>query len=1278
MLGIFCRDRHPDRAREEGLCPACRDLLAYVLERLECCPYGEKKPTCAECPIHCYAPDRRAEIRAVMAHAGPRLLFERPILALRHAIDGRRAAAAADSRRILACLLAAVVLLHLPLLAPLLHGRMPRMPVSDVVQFTALQDYVVDEWRRAGSLPEWNPYFSAGLPVVGAAGTAPFHPARLLDARLGADAAVVPSYLIHAALAATGMWLWLRASGRSGGGALVGAVVCVSSATFANFVAYGDVHAQQATAWYLLAGAGIVGYGAGLPLSAAVAGAVAYGIGSLAFSPEIYMFFLYAVVPLSILAPEGAPIRRRLVGAAIVLLGGFALSMPETLSYLQALPVSGRSIPGVAERFLHGGGYADRRHLVEALLGPGAALPSGTGGSLHAAPLAWILAAAAGRRGTAARAALAGLLLVLLMGFSETIYERVAGLLPGVRFLRMPQRVLRGAAFFLPVLAALGWDRLADRSGRPPRGRFSLSVLLGLLGLLGLAAVGCAAFGRGLLIEAGRAFGVELLARGLAERPYLVLAGAAAWPSGLLVAGLARPGLRAAAAAAAIAVLCVAPSRFPLLGTSERIPDPPLSPIVRDGLPVRAALAVEGSRFSYSLHLLQIRAFAGRMPQLFGYLPMTPRELILAVAPDPAAPPPALDGLEPGDVNPALLPRLGVGLLGVAGGDEAPPPWLPAGAVGPEARDGLRWWRLPDAAPLVSAEPEGDLLLRRYEPGIIEARVEMPRAGAVVLRENLFPGWSAWVDGAPSPLESEGPFIRVPVPAGAHEVRLSFRNPAVHAGSWGAAATAAALSGGLLLRRRRHFADAAGRAGESAGPAARSPALRLAEWTEHLPASEAVVRVSEAAWLRSLGIGGRVLDVGCGDGLFAALAFRDPLLVGTDRSFDLLPAARASGAYRFVVQADVRRLPFRSERFAWVVSNGALEHVPGVEKGLEEIARVLPAGGRLAMTAPGPRCGGADRAAAGAFVPPWETALNRIWGHVNLWPPSAWNRPEGAWRTLDVRPYLGPRRYGLCVLFFWLGGPLAAAVRRLTGRRVLSRRLRRPWALLFERLAGPDDADLRTAVSNGILLERTGALPSGDVLVREAMPGDERAIAEIDLASRPGDLLTSLGLSFSVRLHRALIASPHARVFVAVEDGRVVGFVAGAPNAAALYRRLLLRDGLGLAARGLPHVLLHPREIPRIASILRYAGGGGASPTLAAELVVMGVRAESRRRGAARRLWGALAERLRGDRAPGFFLVVRSDNAAARRFYEAVGMSAEAEERISGGPMLRYAVRWPR
>lgn len=90
MVGIYCSAHH--EGTEEALCDECSEFLGYAELRLEKCPYGDDKPTCANCPIHCYKPARKEQVTKIMRFAGPRMLLRHPILAIAHQLDGFRKA----------------------------------------------------------------------------------------------------------------------------------------------------------------------------------------------------------------------------------------------------------------------------------------------------------------------------------------------------------------------------------------------------------------------------------------------------------------------------------------------------------------------------------------------------------------------------------------------------------------------------------------------------------------------------------------------------------------------------------------------------------------------------------------------------------------------------------------------------------------------------------------------------------------------------------------------------------------------------------------------------------------------------------------------------------------------------------------------------------------------------------------------------------------------------------------------------------------------------------
>lgn len=86
MTRIYCKDHHPGDP-DAALCSECAELMSYAARRLEKCPYGTHKPTCAKCPIHCYKPARREKAREIMRYAGPRMTWRHPLRALGHVFD---------------------------------------------------------------------------------------------------------------------------------------------------------------------------------------------------------------------------------------------------------------------------------------------------------------------------------------------------------------------------------------------------------------------------------------------------------------------------------------------------------------------------------------------------------------------------------------------------------------------------------------------------------------------------------------------------------------------------------------------------------------------------------------------------------------------------------------------------------------------------------------------------------------------------------------------------------------------------------------------------------------------------------------------------------------------------------------------------------------------------------------------------------------------------------------------------------------------------------------
>jgi SAM-dependent methyltransferase len=214
-----------------------------------------------------------------------------------------------------------------------------------------------------------------------------------------------------------------------------------------------------------------------------------------------------------------------------------------------------------------------------------------------------------------------------------------------------------------------------------------------------------------------------------------------------------------------------------------------------------------------------------------------------------------------------------------------------------------------------------------------------------------------------------------------------------------------------------------------------------------LPYFRAMLRAVEDSFYQRLEIPGPVLDVGCADAHFASVAFQRPLDVGLDPWSEPLREARSRKAYCLIVQSDGGQMPFADGRFASVISNSVLEHIPHVERVLKEIARVIRPGGWFVFCVPNHRFpqlllgtqvfkkldlpGAAD----------WYSRFfNRISRHVHCNPPDVWQeRLENTGFVIDrYWDYFPARALHVMETGHFFGVP-ALVSRKLTGRWILAR-----------------------------------------------------------------------------------------------------------------------------------------------------------------------------------------------------------------------------------------------
>lgn len=642
--------------------------------------------------------------------------------------------------------------------------------------------------EAAGGVPLWNPFFAFGQPFAANPVHQLFHPLTWTFLVLPFEWAfrlqvVVPPLLGAAGAAFLARNLGLGRSAATWTALSWGFGGAVLSATQFLPISFGAAALPWVVAFAVrVAGGGgardVAGFGSSLGLAIA-AGEPATLATTLAFA-LVPLLPGVAPPPGTLAGRRGAPLARLVAALALGLLAGAATWLPASRVAARStraeglppehaglwslppsrlseiLPLAGRvasfgSDPGRAPSFLYPGRDGP---LLLSLYG-GFALPVLAAGALVQRPRAtwpWLAAGAAA--------------LLLALGSHTAVWSavRAAPLLNGLRY---PEKFALGALFALTLVSAHGADRLATR--RP-----ALAILL----------------------VAGTA--VDLAVQGRPLVPAAPLASVSGPPPplrSLLAEGAGRPLFHHAAYQARGA-----------------------SPVAIASPPIPASFGLP-TVLEHDFDLTQL-AWSARLADATSRL--------LQLEPDAAGP---------------ILSRLGVHAVlrwrpGSAGRGEADLEALRLnesanlaffGSATAAAADADSWIAVSrragkSRATLVCLEPDGlagvpaspspgHAEVRAAAPGDLRFAVSVsgPGPGVLAVNTTWAPEWQASVDGTPATLRrADLGLSAVVVPAGAHEVRMRYRDPLVTTGIvlslaalLVAAACAVSGAGGLVRPRPR-------------------------------------------------------------------------------------------------------------------------------------------------------------------------------------------------------------------------------------------------------------------------------------------------------------------------------------------------------------------------------------------------------------------------------------------------------------------------------------------
>ncbi|HAW49728.1 TPA: hypothetical protein DCX16_02100 [bacterium] len=126
----------------------------------------------------------------------------------------------------------------------------------------------------------------------------------------------------------------------------------------------------------------------------------------------------------------------------------------------------------------------------------------------------------------------------------------------------------------------------------------------------------------------------------------------------------------------------------------------------------------------------------------------------------------------------------------------------------------------------------------------------------------------------------------------------------------------------------------------------------LVEYLTHTPIHHGMWRAIEGKFYLDAGLNEPILDIGCGDGLFASMFFKGKKLFGMDISYSEACRAKKRRVYKSVLLSDAPKLPFKDQSFSSVLSNCSLEHIENVKDVFYDVFRVLKQGGLFCFTVP--------------------------------------------------------------------------------------------------------------------------------------------------------------------------------------------------------------------------------------------------------------------------------------------------------------------------------------
>ena len=165
----------------------------------------------------------------------------------------------------------------------------------------------------------------------------------------------------------------------------------------------------------------------------------------------------------------------------------------------------------------------------------------------------------------------------------------------------------------------------------------------------------------------------------------------------------------------------------------------------------------------------------------------------------------------------------------------------------------------------------------------------------------------------------------------------------------------------------------------------------------HAPVPLALERSIECVILSKQDFTRPVLDIGCGEGLFAYILFDEKIDVGIDPNQKELDKAKDYNCYDELICCYGNEIPKADKSFNTIFSNSVMEHIPNIEDVLKETHRLLADEGNVYITVPTDKFdkysftnSTLEKFGMNSLAARYRKFFNNFWRHYHFYDKAGW------------------------------------------------------------------------------------------------------------------------------------------------------------------------------------------------------------------------------------------------------------------------------------------------